>query len=154
MLGEPGVPALLPQPLLAPRDIITLRAEHERLAEKQSLRARSRAFIRTSRACFFAAALVLFSWDDMDHDFDGTTASERPIRQILLVVAALSAGAATRFVAKHAERAVERETLEARERVVARASARVSEEPVNLSVATMPETPPLTPEVTPYYPDV
>jgi len=72
----------------------------------------------------------------------------------LLVVAALFAGAATRFVAKHAERAVERETLEARERVVARVSARVSEEPVNLSVATMPETPPLTPEVTPYYPDV
>jgi hypothetical protein len=72
----------------------------------------------------------------------------------LLVVAALFAGAATRFVAKHAERAVERETLEARERVVARVSARVSAEPVNLSVATMPETPPLTPEVTPYYPDV
>ena len=43
---------------------------------------------------------------------------------------------------------------ERRERVVARVSARVSEEPVNLSVATMPETPPLTPEVTPYYPDV
>jgi hypothetical protein len=72
----------------------------------------------------------------------------------LLVVAALFAGAATRFVVKHAERAVERETLEARERVVARVSARVSAEPVNLSVATMPETPPLTPEVTPYYPDV
>ena len=74
----------------------------------------------------------------------------------MLVVAALSAGAATRFVAKHAERAVERETLQAKaSRVVAHASVRVSEEPVNLSVATMQETPPLTPEVTtPYYPDV
>ena len=73
----------------------------------------------------------------------------------LLVVAALSTGAVTRFIVKHAERAVERETLEvAAPRVVAPASARVFEEPVNLSVSTMPETPPLTPEGTPYYPDV
>ena len=73
----------------------------------------------------------------------------------LLIVAALSMSAATRFVVKHAERAVERETLEAEaSRVDAHASARVFEEPVNLSVSTMPETPPLTPEGTPYYPDV
>jgi hypothetical protein len=56
-------PALLPDMA----NVALLRAEHERLAESRSLRARARGLLKCSRVCFFVAALVLFSWSELHY---------------------------------------------------------------------------------------
>ena len=50
-------------PLLSRVDEV--RAEHERIAELSSLRARARGLWRLGSACFFTAALAIFSWSEV-----------------------------------------------------------------------------------------